>query len=61
MKPGDLIQRRRMMCKPRSFGLLLEGPLFPRYGNYPKRYLVITDNGVEEWVDDRKIIIEVVP
>ena len=61
MKPGDLIQRRRLTCKPRSFGLLLEGPLFPRYGNYPKRYRVITEKGLEEWVDDRKIIIEVVP
>ena len=60
MKPGDLIQRRHVCFKPSSIGVLLEEPTFPRYGNYPKRYKVLTENGIEEWEDERKVLIETV-
>jgi hypothetical protein len=60
MKAGDLIQRRRLTGRPQAFGTLLEDPIFPRYGTYPMRYRVLTQNGVEEWVDEHKVIIEVV-
>jgi len=48
------------MSRPKASGMLLEDPIFPRYGNYPKRYRVLTKNGVEEWVDEHKVVIEVV-
>ncbi len=60
MKSGDLIQRRKLLCNPKSFGILLEDPIFPRFGNYPMRYRVLTHDGVEEWVDEIKIVIEVI-
>ena len=60
MKAGDLIQWRKLMSRPKASGMLLEDPIFPRYGNYPKRYRVLTKNGVEEWVDNHKVVIEVV-
>lgn len=60
MKSGDLIQRRKLLCNPKSFGILLEDPIFPRFGNYPMRYRVLTHGGVEEWVDEIKIVIEVI-
>lgn len=60
MKSGDLIQRRRVASRPKAFGVLLKDPIFPRYGNYPMRYEVLTHNGVEEWVDEWKVIVEVV-
>ncbi len=60
MKAGDLIQRRKLLCTPKSFGVLLEDPIFPKYGNYPMRYRVLTSQGVEEWVDEHKIAIEIV-
>ena len=60
MKAGDLIQWRKLLSRPKASGMLLEDPIFPRHGNYPKRYRVLTKNGVEEWVDEHKVIIEVV-
>jgi len=60
MKAGDLIQRRKLLCTPKSFGVLLEDPIFPKYGNYPMRYRVLTSRGAEEWVDEHKIVIEIV-
>lgn len=60
MKAGDLIQWRKLMSRPKASGMLLEDPIFPWYGNYPMRYRVLTKNGVEEWVDEHKVIIEVV-
>lgn len=60
MKAGDLIQWRKLMSRPKASGMLLEDPIFPRYGNYPMRYRVLTKNGVEEWVDEHKVAIEVV-
>lgn len=61
MKAGDLIQWRKLTSRPYNSGILLEDPIFPRFGNYPKRYRVLTKNGVEEWVDEHKVVIEVVP
>lgn len=58
MKAGDLIQRRRLLCSPREFGILLEDPIFPSFGSYPMRYRVLVRGGVEEWVDEFKIVIE---
>lgn len=60
MVPGDLIQLRRVLSRPKKFGVLLEDPIFPNVGDYPKRYRVFTTNGVEEWIDEFKTIIEVV-
>jgi hypothetical protein len=60
MKSGDLIQWRKLMSRPKAIGILLKEPILPRYGNYPKRYRVLTANGAEEWVDEHKVIIEVV-
>lgn len=60
MKAGDLIQWRKLMSRPKASGMLLEDPILPRYGIYPKRYRVLTKNGVEEWMDEYKVIIEVV-
>ena len=60
MKAGDLIQWRKLLSRPKASGMLLEDPIFPRYRNYPKRYRVLTKNGVEEWVDEHKVVIEVV-
>lgn len=60
MKAGDLIQWRKLMSRPKASGMLLEDPIFPRVGNYPMRYRVLTQNGVEEWVDELKIVFEVV-
>lgn len=60
MKAGDLIQWRKLMSRPKASGMLLEDPIFPRYGNHPKRYRVLTKNGVEEWVDEHKVVIEIV-
>jgi hypothetical protein len=60
MKAGDLIQRRRLLSKPKSFGVLLDDPIFPSFGNYPMRYRVLTHVGVEEWVDEHKVVVEVV-
>jgi hypothetical protein len=60
MKSGDLIQWRKLMSRPKAIGILLKEPILPRYGNYPKRYRVLTTNGAEEWVDEHKVIIEVV-
>lgn len=60
VKAGDLIQQRRLTSAPRSFGILLENPIFPSFGNYPMRYRVLTHDGVEEWVDEHKVIVEVV-
>ena len=60
MKAGDLIQWRKLMSRPYNSGILLEDPILPRYGNYPMRYRVLTKNGVEEWVDEHKVVIEVV-
>lgn len=60
MKAGDLIQRRLVFSRPCVIGILLDDPVFPRYGNYPKRYRVLTENGVEVWEDERKVLIETV-
>lgn len=60
MRKGDLIQHRKLLSRPKKFGVLLEDPILPRVGDYPKRYRVLTDNGVEEWVDEFKTIVEVV-
>jgi len=60
MKAGDLVQWRKLMSRPKAIGILLEEPILPRCGNYPKRYRVLTVNGTEEWMDEHKVIIEVV-
>lgn len=60
MKAGDMVQHRRLMSQPKRVGLLLEDPIMPSVGDYPKRYRVLTQNGVEEWVDEFKYIIETV-
>jgi len=60
MKAGDLIQWRRWAAPPKRFGMLLEDPIMPSVGDFPKRYRVLTQNGVEEWVDKFKHIIEIV-
>jgi len=60
MKAGDMVQRRRLMSQPKGFGMLLEDPIMPSVGDFPKRYRVLTQNGVEEWVDKFKHIIEIV-
>ena len=67
MKPGDLLQRTRTsqagIRSSRSviLGILLEEPTFPRWGNFPKNYRVLTPSGNVMMVsDDHRTIIEVV-
>ena len=62
MKPGDLLQVRRMGSKQfRVLGVLLEPPKFPRYGNYPMRYKVLLFSGtILEFTDEHKYIYEAV-
>jgi hypothetical protein len=56
MKTGDLITARyKGSGRLIWFGILLEKPLPPLYINFPKRYRVLTTNGIEilegkEWL-----------
>jgi hypothetical protein len=62
MKPGDLLKKRRI-CSTSStiLGILLDEPQFPRYGNYPKKYRILTPQGTVEIISDQhKYLIEVV-
>lgn len=49
------------MSKPKLLGVLLDDPKLPKYGNYPKRYRVLTPKGkVEDIIDAHMYIIEAV-
>ena len=67
MQPGDLIQLRMLTRagitwrKPVVLGILLEPPKFPRYGNYPKNYTVLTSQGVKTFTDRSLQVFERVP
>lgn len=67
MQPGDLIQLRKLTRagitkgKPVVLGILLEPPKFPRYGNYPKNYTVLTSRGVKTLSDRDGQVFERVP
>ena len=59
MKQGDLLQVRHRRSRDHSWGparflgILLEPPQFPTYGNYPKKYTVLTRSGVCTTFTDR--------
>ena len=67
MQPGDLIQLRKITRagitkgKPQVVGILLEPPKFPRYGNFPKNYTVLTSRGVKTLTDRGGQVFEPVP
>lgn len=52
MKPGDMLTIRRKFARPKILGLLLEEPQFPTYGNFPKKYRVLTPDGRDTIVLD---------
>jgi len=67
MQTGDLLKRTRTSRagirsrRSEILGILLEEPTFPRYGNFPKNYRVLTPQGNVMMVsDDHRTIIEVV-
>lgn len=62
MKAGDLVQWSKVAvgdCKAGQYdiGMLLKDPIFPRRGNHPKQYHVLTKNGVEEWIDEYNTVV----
>lgn len=65
MKPGDLLQVRHRRVALNSWGparilgILLEPPQFPKWGNYPKNYTVLTPEGVRIIADGPRHAIEV--
>jgi len=67
MQPGDLIQLRKLTRagitrgKPQVVGILLEPPKFPRWGNFPKIYTVLTPNGVKTFSQRNLWVFERVP
>lgn len=66
MKPGDLIQIRTVTRKGRLhsiryIGVLLEPPQFPRYGNFPMRYTLLTRSGVVTLTQKDRQSFEVLP
>ena len=62
MKPGDLLKKRRITSTSSTIlGILLDEPKFPRYGNYPKNYRILTPQGTVEIIwDSINYLIEVV-
>jgi hypothetical protein len=63
--PGDLLLVKPGTHVPPgtrySSGILLDEPQFPRYGNYPKNYRILTPQGTVEIISDQhKYLIEVV-
>jgi len=67
MKPGDLLKITRTTragirsAKFKIIGVLLEEPILPNYGNFPKKYKVISSEGIVEIISDKhRFIIEVV-
>jgi len=62
MKIGDLLQKRRITStSSKILGILLDEPQFPRYGNHPKYYRILTPQGTVEIITDQhKYLIEVV-
>jgi len=67
MQPGDLIQLRTITHtggtrgKPQVLGILLEPPAFPKWGNFPKRYTVLTPRGVKTFSQKSLQVFERVP
>lgn len=63
MKVGDLVKVRRILGKGRNpgiFGILLEEPKFPTWGNFPMRYTILTEDGPKTWVEERGCCVYVV-
>lgn len=53
MTAGDLIQWNTSAVPAVRLGILLDDPIFPRWGNFPKQYHVLTANGTDEWITER--------
>ena len=61
MKAGDLITARYRASEDLVWlGILLEKPLPPLYINFPKRYRVLTENGIEILEGKEWLVVETV-
>lgn len=67
MRRGDLVKstkttRAGIRCRSfRLVGLLLDDPIAPPYGDFPKKYRVLTVEGVEKIIlDQHRVVIEAV-
>lgn len=67
MRVGDLLQEIRTtragvrFRRSNLIGILLEEPTFPTYGNFPRRFKVLTPGGViKELVEEHLTVIEAV-